>query len=696
MMVNMQFKIHQPFPPAGDQPKAIGQLTHGFKGGYKYQTLLGVTGSGKTYTMANVIQNVQKPTLVIAHNKTLAAQLAAEFRQFFPHNAVHYFVSYYDYYQPEAYIPTSDTYIEKDSSINDEIDRLRNAATMSLMSRSDVIIVASVSCIYGLGSPDVYRTAAIQIDTKQEFGRNTLIRRLSDIVYDRNDTELKRGTFRVKGDAIELFPAYDEQTYRITFFGDTVESITPIDPTTGHRLHALDHLEIFPARHFLADKLHTAAILGQMEHDMKLEVAEFRRQGRLLEAERLEQRTSFDLEMIRETGICNGIENYSRYFDRRSEGSPPSVLLDYFPKDYLLFIDESHMTVPQIRGMYNGDQSRKDTLIHYGFRLKAARDNRPLRFDEFLERTNQIIFVSATPQQYETELSTRKNMVSSVISTVAERSFKISPPPIGLSGSRDDSLWTPAFTPDGVVEQIIRPTGLVDPTIHIRPTGNQVDDLIHEIRTVVAVGQRVLVTTLTKRMAEDLSEYLLEIGIKVQYLHSEVLTLERTEILRDLRQGVFDVVVGINLLREGLDLPEVSLVAILDADREGFLRNTTSLIQTCGRAARHLDGRVIMYADTVTQSIKNAVAETDRRRAIQLAYNQNHGITPESIAKPIAPSGRKEAEEPIINPSELPADEQKRLMALFNKQMKAAAKNLEYEKAASLRDKIARLRQIEP
>lgn len=648
-----QFSLHQPFPPAGDQPKAIAALTSGLKNDLRHQTLLGVTGSGKTYTMANVIQNVQRPTLVIAHNKTLAAQLASEFRQFFPDNAVHYFVSYYDYYQPEAYIPTSDTYIEKDSSINDEIDRLRNAATQALMTRSDVIIVASVSCIYGLGSPDIYRTSAIPIAVGESFGRTRLIKRLTDILYERNDIDLARGRFRVKGDAVELYPAYDQATYRIRFLGDTIEAIEALDPRSGKVIDKLQQFEIFPARHYIADQ-NSADILKLIEADMTKEVAEFEKSGRLIEAQRLRERTMFDIEMIRETGLCNGIENYSRYFDRRAPGSPPSVLLDYFPKDYLLFIDESHMTVPQIRGMYNGDKARKDTLVHYGFRLTAARDNRPLTFAEFSDRIGQVIYVSATPSQYE----------------------------MGLS------------TPNAIVEQIIRPTGLVDPTISVRPTVNQVDDLINEIRLTVLKGQRVLVTTLTKRMAEDLSEYLLEMGIKVQYLHSDVQTLERSEILRDLRQGVFDVVIGINLLREGLDLPEVSLVAILDADREGFLRNDVSLIQTCGRAARHIEGRVIMYADRMTKSILAAIDETSRRRQIQLDYNRKHNITVSSISKTVAPSTRKVDEIPMVDVNDIPSDERQRLIKLYSKQMFTAAQNMEFEKAAELRDRVEKLKDI--
>ncbi|MFA6082303.1 MAG: excinuclease ABC subunit UvrB [Patescibacteria group bacterium] len=648
-----KFELHAPYSPSGDQPKAINNLTANLSAGKKHQTLLGVTGSGKTYTIANIINNVQKPTLVIAHNKTLAAQLASEFRTFFPNNAVHYFVSFYDYYQPEAYIPTSDTYIEKDSTINDEIDRLRNAATQALMTRKDVIIVASVSCIYGLGSPDIYKTAAIPLSVGEQIGQQNLIRRLNDILYERNDYDLKRGTFRVKGDVVELFPAYDDKTIRITFDNNQIESIYTVNQIDGNKLEQFSQIDIFPARHFLTESRDLTPTLKQIESDMEREVKLFEKEGRLIEAQRLRERTTFDLELIRETGICNGIENYSRYFDMRPAGSPPSVLLDYFPSDYLLVIDESHMTVPQIRGMYNGDKARKDTLIHYGFRLKAARDNRPLKFDEFSDRINQVIYTSATPNDYEKE----------------------------LSGS------------DGIVEQIIRPTGLVDPVIEVKPTTNQVDDLMHQINLRVKNGQRVLVTTLTKRLAEDLTEYLSETGIKVQYLHSDVATLDRTEILANLRNGKFDVLIGINLLREGLDLPEVGLVAILDADREGFLRNATSFIQTIGRAARNVNGLVIMYADTVTKSMKTAIDETNRRRQIQMDYNLKHHITPQSIAKSLHSALVFEEKIEVDEiPENLPKEERARLIKSYLQKMEKAAGNLEFEKAADLRDKIAQLR----
>lgn len=648
-----KFEILTQFNPAGDQPQAITKLTNGVIKGEKFQTLLGVTGSGKTFTLANVIQNTQKPTLVIAHNKTLAAQLASEFRQFFPNNAVHYFVSYYDYYQPEAYIPKTDTYIEKDSSINDEIDRLRNAATQALMTRSDVIIVASVSCIYGLGSPDVYKGSAVPIRLGDAFSQTQIARKLSDIQYERNDIDFSRGRYRIKGDILEVLPAYDEYSYRITFLGKEVESIERINPVDGHVLAKLDEIDVYPARHFLAEQKGIDAILELIEKDMIKEVAQFKKQGKLIEAQRLQERTNFDLEIMRETGFCNGIENYSRYFDKRKPGSPPSVLLDYFPSDYLLIVDESHMTMPQVRGMYNGDKARKETLIDYGFRLNAAKDNRPLKFDEFMERVNQVIFTSATPSEFEVELSGTKN----------------------------------------VVEQIIRPTGLVDPEVEVRPTTNQVDDLIEEIRKNTLKGERTLVTTLTKRMAEDLTDYLKDIKIKVQYLHSDVETLERSEIIRDLRGGEYDVIIGINLLREGLDMPEVTLVAILDADREGFLRNATSLIQTFGRAARNINGRVIMYGDTITRSMQMAIDEKNRRRDIQIKYNQKYNISPVSISKAV-PEKLSNAKENHFNIDNMPHDEAKRLIRTLQDKMGKAAANLQYEKAAQYRDDIEKLKQI--
>lgn len=673
------FEIKRPFEPAGDQPKAIASLCDNLKNGLKYQTLLGVTGSGKTFTLANVIQDNQKPTLVIAHNKTLAAQLASEFREFFPNNAVHYFVSYYDYYQPEAYIPTTDTYIEKDSSINDEIDRLRNAATQALMTRKDVIIVASVSCIYGLGSPEIYRTAAVPVGVGDKISRSSLVRRLSDVLYERNDYELSRGKFRVKGDSVEIFPSYDEIIYRIDFFANDIESISQIDPITGSVIDKPHKIEIFPARHFLADQKGISQILDRMESDLDKEVAAFKKAGKLLEAQRLQERTSYDIELIRETGFCNGIENYSRYFDQRDIGTPPSVLLDYFPSDFLMILDESHMTVPQIRGMYNGDQARKKTLIDFGFRLNAAKDNRPLKFEEFMQRINQVIFTSATPSEFEIELS--KSQLTK------PTNYRL-PSYVRGYGRAQQATSYP------IVEQIIRPTGLVDPKVTVKPVKDQVDDLLAEIQKRVAVRQRVLVTTLTKRLAEDLTDYLKEIGIKVQYLHSDVDTLDRIEILQDLRLGKYDVLVGINLLREGLDLPEVSLVAILDADREGFLRNATSLIQTFGRAARHLNGEVIMYAESITRSMQQAIDETDRRRKIQVDYNIANNITPISINKsaPIKATNDKVDAE-LVDYRSIPKDELRKVINRKEAAMIIASKNLEFERAADLRDEISYIKK---
>lgn len=668
-----KFEIISQFNPAGDQPQAITKLTNGVINGEKFQTLLGVTGSGKTFTLANVIQNTQKPTLVIAHNKTLAAQLASEFRQFFPNNAVHYFVSYYDYYQPEVYIPKTDTYIEKDSSINDEIDRLRNAATQALMTRNDVIIVASVSCIYGLGSPDIYKGSAVPIRLGDAFSQTQIARKLSDIQYERNDIDFSRGKYRIKGDILEVLPAYDEYSYRITFLGKEVESIERINPVDGHVLAKLDEIDVYPARHFLAEQKGINEILEVIENDMIKEVAGFKKQGKLIEAQRLRERTNFDLEIMRETGFCNGIENYSRYFDKRKPGSPPSVLLDYFPSDYLLIVDESHMTMPQIRGMYNGDKARKETLIDYGFRLNAAKDNRPLKFDEFMQRINQVIFTSATPSEFELELCKHQDLqFSNIKPTPASCALQSAP---------------------SIVEQIIRPTGLIDPEVEVRPTTNQVDDLIEEIRKNTLNGERTLVTTLTKRMAEDLTDYLKDIKIKVQYLHSDVDTLERSEIIRDLRGGEYDVIIGINLLREGLDMPEVTLVAILDADREGFLRNATSLIQTFGRAARNVNGRVIMYGDTITKSMRMAIEETNRRRNIQIKYNLENNITPASITKAV-PEKLSNIKENHFNIDNMPHDEAERLIRTLQDKMGKAAANLQYEKAAQYRDDIERLKSI--
>ncbi len=658
----MDFKLEAPFRPTGDQPQAIEKLVEGVQRGYRHQVLLGATGTGKTYTMAAVIERLNKPALVMAHNKTLAAQLYAEFKEFFPHNAVEYFVSYYDYYQPEAYVPKHDLYIEKDADINEEIERLRLAATTALMTRRDVIIVASVSCIYGIGSPEAYGRVVINLESGHIFRRNALLRMLVEGQYERNDLELRPGTFRLRGDTLEIIPAYQEKHgYRITFFGDEVERIVEFDPLSGEIRRPLSTVAIYPAKHFITDKDKLEQALRDIETELEQRLAELRHQERLLEAQRLEQRTLYDLEMLREVGYCSGIENYSRHLDQRPAGSPPWTLMDYIPSDYLLIIDESHMTIPQIRGMYHGDRSRKTTLVEYGFRLPSALDNRPLTFDEFEQRMGFTIYTSATPGPYELQRA------------------------------------------DQVVEQIIRPTGLVDPEVEVRPIAGQVDDLVGEIRKRVEKGQRVLVTTLTKRMAEKLSDYLMELGIKVHYLHSEIDTLERVGILRDLRLGVFDVVVGINLLREGLDLPEVSLVAILDADKEGFLRSETALIQTIGRAARHVEGKVIMYADQFTDSMRRAIDETNRRRAKQMAYNQEHGIVPVSIVKAVRDLTDRVAVHSLAEPKpsystrsaqSMERVELRKLIQELEKQMKEAAKNLEFEKAAVLRDEIFELRAI--
>ena len=652
-----QFNIRADYRPTGDQPEAIEQLANGLVKGLKHQTLLGVTGSGKTFTMAGVIEKVQRPTLVIAHNKTLAAQLATEFQDYFPDNSAQYFVSYYDYYQPEAYVPQSDTYIEKESDINDEIDRLRHAATRSLLTRRDTVIVASVSCIYGLGSPDEYRNVVLNVRKGQELGLRKTVRRLVDMYYERNDMDMVRGRFRVRGDTLEIMPAYEELAVRVQFFGDEVERIQELDPLTGEVLTDRSEIDIYPGKHFVTPDDRLLEALEDIESELENRLRELRGHGKLLEAQRLEQRTRFDLEMLRETGVCPGIENYSGPLGRRPAGSAPWTLLDYFPDDMLIFIDESHISLPQIRGMYHGDIARKTTLVEFGFRLPSALDNRPLSFGEFEERVGQIVYVSATPGPYEAKHEHRR------------------------------------------VEQIIRPTGLIDPSIEICPTQGQIDDLLERIQQRVDRNERVLVTTLTKRMAEELSDYMRELGIRVHYLHSEINTLERSEILRDLRLGVYDVVVGINLLREGLDLPEVSLVAILDADKEGFLRSGTSLVQTIGRAARHVEGHVVMYADTVTDSMRQAIEETNRRREIQRAHNSEHNILPKSIVKEVRGITDRvrqvaETKAPYVTAADLPKDDLTRLVKDLEKQMLAAAKELEFEKAAMLRDQVTDLRKV--
>jgi excinuclease ABC subunit B len=647
-----QFELVSDLNPKGDQPEAIERLTEGVLNGLRWQTLLGVTGSGKTFTMAHVIARVQRPTLVIAHNKTLAAQLCGEFREFFPHNAVAYFVSYYDYYQPEAYLPQTDTYIEKDASINEEIDRLRHFATQALFERRDVIVVASVSCIYGLGSPQEYERFTFQVERGGSYDRDRLLRRLVDMQFKRNDTNLTRGTFRVRGDVLEIFPVDEERVTRVEMFGDDVERVLSIDPLTGEVTEERERAMIFPATHYMSSEEQQQKALALIEAELEERLRYFQQSGMLLEAQRLEQRTRYDMEMIREIGYCTGIENYSRHFDGRDPGQPPYTLLDYFPEDFLLIVDESHQTVPQIAGQWAGDRSRKDSLVRFGFRLPSAYDNRPLAFEEWEQRVGQVIFTSATPGPYESRVSAQ------------------------------------------MAEQIIRPTGLVDPEVVVKPTKGQIDDLIGEIGSRVSRGERVLVTTLTKKMAEDLAEYLAEMDLKVHYLHSEIQTLVRSEILRDLRLGVYDVVVGINLLREGLDLPEVSLVAILDADKEGFLRSETSLVQTIGRAARHVAGQVIMYADGITDSMRRAIDETNRRRQRQIEHNREHGITPESVRKAIRDLLVAEvAEEPGAygEGQSVPEDQKARVIAELEYDMRLAAQELRFEEAAKIRDHIRSL-----
>jgi excinuclease ABC subunit B len=656
-----ELRVSGAYRPTGDQPTAIASIAEGLGAGERFNTLLGATGTGKTATMAWTMEALQRPALVIAHNKTLAAQLCNEFREFFPDNAVEYFVSYYDYYQPEAYVPQADLYIEKDASINDDIDRLRHAATSALLVRKDVVIVASVSCIYGLGSPKEYEDKTVLLGVGLEIDRDVMLRKLVDIQYSRNDSFLGRGRFRVRGDIVEVQPAHMESAYRVSFFGDEVESITHFDPLSGEVHSRLEHLAIFPATQYVTSRDTIERSVGEIRHELEEQVKLFESQGKMLEAHRIRQRTEYDLEMLQELGYCNGIENYSRILDGRPAGSAPHTLLDYFPKDFVVFIDESHQTVPQIGGMYEGDRSRKETLVEHGFRLPSALDNRPLRFDEFLDNTGQMVFVSATPGAYELRHSAR------------------------------------------VAEQVIRPTGVVDPEVELRPTHHQIDDLLNEIRRREEAGERVLVTTLTKKMSEDLTDYLLESGVKTRYLHSEIDTLERIQIIRELRLGEYDVLVGVNLLREGLDLPEVSLVAILDADKEGFLRGQTALVQTIGRAARNVNGKVIMYADKLTEAIKGAMEETQRRREIQLAYNEEHGITPESIVKgvsdiaeflslesPTVPGRRRRQGRKVEGMS---LDELQKLVVTLEEEMFAAAEELRFEYAAKLRDEIKELRR---
>ena len=653
------FKLHSEYQPTGDQPQAIEALVNGFKEGNQFQTLLGVTGSGKTFTMANVIAKLNKPTLVIAHNKTLAAQLYGEFKEFFPENAVEYFVSYYDYYQPEAYVPSTDTYIEKDSAINEEIDKLRHSATAALSERKDVIIISSVSCIYGIGSPDFYQNMMISLRPGMIKDRDEFLKKLVDIQYNRSDLDFHRGTFRVRGDVVEVFPSNtSEQAIRVEFFGDEIDRITEIDTLTGEILSRLDHVAIFPNSHYVVPREQLMEATKDIEKELEERVAEFKSEDKLLEAQRISERTNFDIEMLRETGFCSGVENYSRHLNRLKPGQTPYTLMDYFGDDFLMIVDESHITIPQVRGMYAGDRSRKTTLVDFGFRLPSALDNRPLNFDEFESKIDQMLFVSATPNVYEQEHELLR------------------------------------------AEQIIRPTGLLDPKIDVRPVKGQIDDLVGEINKETAKKNKVLVTTLTKKMAEDLTEYLREVGIRVKYLHSDIDTMERTEIIRDMRLDVFDVLVGINLLREGLDIPEISLVAILDADKEGFLRSETSLIQTVGRAARNSEGHVIMYADSVTESMDKAISETNRRRQIQEAYNKEHGITPTTIKKAVRdlisisqPEEGKVVNEIEKDPESMDADELKKLIRDISKKMKKAAAELDFENAARLRDEMIELKK---
>ncbi len=666
-----KFELVSPFKPTGDQPQAIDFLTNNVEKGDKHQVLLGVTGSGKTFTMANVIARTQRPTLVLAHNKTLAAQLCAEFKEFFPNNAVSYFVSYYDYYQPEAYLPSTDTYIEKDASINEEISKFRHAATVNLLTRRDVLIVASVSCIYGLGDVEDYSKFAMELKVGEERKRDKLLRQLTDIQYTRSQMDFKQGMFHVLGDTVEIFPPDRDTIFRLEFFGDEIERITEADSFTGEELRELQSIKIFPAKHDVTSREKIEAAAGRIREDMALRCNELRAQGKMLEAERIKTRTEYDLEILLETGYTTGIENYTRYFSNRAQGQPPATLLDYFPDDYLMIIDESHMTIPQVGGMHNGNFSRKQTLIDYGFRLPSAHDNRPLKFDEFEEAINQAIYVSATPAEYELKKAGAKMLT------------------YGLGSQKVGGK---------VVEQIIRPTGLIDPEVVIRPSEHQIDDLMNEIQIRIKKKERVLVTTLTKRSAEDLTEYLTDAGIKVRYLHSDIDTMERIEILRDLRLGKFDVLVGINLLREGLDLPEVSFIAILDADKEGFLRSTPALIQTIGRCARNVNGFVVMYAHRTTDAMQKAMDETNRRRTIQMEYNKKHGITPQTIVKAIKDIAMEHSKanaskgERHIDPKKVPKEEMKRFLDELEAQMDLASQNLEFEKAAELRDEIEEIR----
>ena len=697
-----KFKLISDFKPTGDQPQAIEKLVYGLNEGREHQVLLGVTGSGKTFTMANVVEKIQRPALVITHNKTLAGQLAQEFRSLFPGNAVEYFVSYYDYYQPEAYIPQSDTYIEKDASINEEIEKMRLSATTSLMTRRDVLIVASVSAIYNLGSPVEYGQAILELKTGMKATFQQIMKILQKMYYDRNDIDFKRGTYRVRGDTLDIFPAYKDSGYRVQFLGDRVDRVANLDPVTGHTRDVSETQIIYPAKHYITPEQRLIPGVKQIQSDLVARVKSLEKNGKLVEAQRLDQKTHFDLEMIKQYGYCNGIENYSRYFDGRVPGEPPYTLLHFFPKDFLLFIDESHMSIPQIRGMYNGDRSRKETLVEYGFRLPSALDNRPLRFDEFQRMVNQAIYVSATPDEYELSLARGSTPgVSANAKPKLHTGGDFGTKGKHLRGERNDSHN--AKHPgggriyDGVAEQLVRPTGILDPEVEVRKTEGQIDDLMNEVKQRVEHGERVLVTTLTKRMAEDLSDYLKEKGIKVHYLHSDVATLERGDILQSLRLGEYDVIVGINLLREGLDLPEVSLVAILDADKEGFLRSKTALIQTMGRAARHIHGKVIMYADTVTKSMKAAIDEVDRRRKYQNDYNKKHGITPKSIEKALRDRLIEKVEEldekagKELTVDDIPLKERDKMVKLLEKQMQEAVSILDFEEAAKLRDQIREL-----